>query len=233
MNKEILEKELAPFLSTSTKEEIKTIAVENVLGLTGSEEGRSFLKDSERLLGGIISLTQDQRTDIQDSAYKALINLTVEEETCWTILNLRDHKEKCIQWLKKAIDSKYKSADSICKLLSNITRPENCAELVSKYILDNAEIGIEKLVQALCNIAYNDHADLHYLAAVLSNLSQIRQVRCKIMDKEQCIIQRLLPFTEFKQSAVRRAGIVGTLKNCCFDTGLLFCHHQIFSYQSV
>ena len=37
------------------------------------------------------------------------------------------------------------------------------------------------------------------------------------MDKERSVIQRLLPFTEYAGSLVRRGGIAGTLKNCCFD----------------
>lgn len=38
-----------------------------------------------------------------------------------------------------------------------------------------------------------------------------------LMDKDRSVIQRLLPFTEYADSVVRRGGIVGTLKNCCFD----------------
>lgn len=219
MDKELLEKELAPFLRIETKEEIKTVAVENVVGLTGSDEGRAFLQDSDILLGGIVSLTDDKRIDIKDSIFKALINLTSNEDTCWTILNLKNCKNKFVDWLKSALDQSCPNADTICKLLSNLTRPEKCANVVSKQVLENKDISVEKIVQALCNVDYNSKADLHYLAAVLSNLSQIREMRCKIMDKERCIIQRLLPFTEFKQSAVRRGGVIGTLKNCCFDTG--------------
>lgn len=31
------------------------------------------------------------------------------------------------------------------------------------------------------------------------------------------MFQRLLSFVEYKESIVRRGGIIGTLKNCCFD----------------
>lgn len=37
------------------------------------------------------------------------------------------------------------------------------------------------------------------------------------MDRESPLIQKLLPFTEYKDSIVRRGGVVGTLRNCCFD----------------
>lgn len=38
-----------------------------------------------------------------------------------------------------------------------------------------------------------------------------------LLDRDSYVIQRLLPFTEYADSLVRRGGIVGTLKNCCFD----------------
>ncbi|XP_052802188.1 protein HGH1 homolog [Mya arenaria] len=219
MDKELLEKELAPFLDPSTKEDVKTVAVENVKGLTGTVEGKTFLCESEKLLSGIVSLTNDKRTDIKEMVLKALINIAADENSSWTILNLKNYEKKVCDWLEEGLNPKCKYADLTCKLVSNLTRYEKCADYVGKLVLkEKSTIGIDKIVLALCNIMHNDNADLHYLGAILSNLSQSREVRKHIMDKEQCIIQRLLPFTEFRQSEIRRAGIVGTLKNCCFDT---------------
>lgn len=39
----------------------------------------------------------------------------------------------------------------------------------------------------------------------------------RLTDRNQPIIHKLLSFTEYKESIVRRGGVVGTLKNCCFD----------------
>ncbi|KAL4222372.1 Protein hgh1 [Mactra antiquata] len=218
MDKELLEKELYPFLNLSTKEELKTIALENVVGLTGSDEGCAYLQDSDLLLSGIVTLTEDKRSDIQEQAFTALINLTTNEATCQRILQLKNCENKFSDWLELVLDANYKFADLVCKLLSNLTRSEHCAKLASNVVLQNDNVKVEKIVLVLCNIAYNENANLHYLAAIMSNLSQVREIRNRIMDKEQCTIQRLLPFTEFKQSSVRRAGVIGTLKNCCFDT---------------
>lgn len=33
----------------------------------------------------------------------------------------------------------------------------------------------------------------------------------------RCVFQRLLPFTQYQASVIRRGGVVGTLRNCCFD----------------
>lgn len=38
-----------------------------------------------------------------------------------------------------------------------------------------------------------------------------------LTDRDKRLIQRLLPFTEYADSELRRGGIVGTLRNCCFD----------------
>lgn len=33
----------------------------------------------------------------------------------------------------------------------------------------------------------------------------------------RCVVQRLLPLTQYPDSSVRRGGVVGTLRNCCFE----------------
>lgn len=33
----------------------------------------------------------------------------------------------------------------------------------------------------------------------------------------RCVVQRLLPLTQYTDSSVRRGGVVGTLRNCCFE----------------
>jgi hypothetical protein len=43
------------------------------------------------------------------------------------------------------------------------------------------------------------------------------------MDKNQWIFQRLLSFVEYEESTIRRGGIIGTLRNCCFDIQ----HHDV------
>lgn len=40
----------------------------------------------------------------------------------------------------------------------------------------------------------------------------------------RCVIQRLLPYTQYEESSTRRGGVVGTLRNCCFDHGTELNH---------
>ncbi|XP_025943907.1 protein HGH1 homolog, partial [Apteryx rowi] len=52
---------------------------------------------------------------------------------------------------------------------------------------------------------------------LLCNLSQVPEGRRGLLDRSRCSVQRLLPFTQYKDSAVHRRGIVGALRNCCFE----------------
>ncbi|CAD6237335.1 GSCOCG00002258001-RA-CDS, partial [Cotesia congregata] len=116
------------------------------------------------------------------------------------------------------LDKDNSLADQCCMILSNMTRP---AALVDRIVslIEKADCKWDKIVYAF---AYADKyntkgAKLHYLGPTLSNLSQSPIVRSRLMDRDLLIIHKLLPFVEYKDSLVRRGGIVGTLKNCCFD----------------
>lgn len=220
---ETLEEELSQFLTPEANPALKVLAAENLMGLTGTEEGQAFLRNSDSLLSGVVVLASDRILEVKERALKTIINISGDDSTSWKILNFKSCEERMAEWLKQMTDSSYRNADLMCKMVSNLTRGEKCAERVSKWILngkDDSNCVIEKMVLALCTVKYNEHADLHYMAAVLSNLSQIREIRAFIMDKEKCIFQRLLPFTESQGSIIRRRGVIGVLKNCCFDTGL-------------
>ncbi|XP_012578320.1 PREDICTED: protein HGH1 homolog, partial [Condylura cristata] len=74
-----------------------------------------------------------------------------------------------------------------------------------------------RLVRALCTPGYNARAPLHYLGPTLSNLSQLPAARAFLLDPDRCVVPRLLPLTQCSASSVRRGGVVGTLRNCCFE----------------
>lgn len=40
------------------------------------------------------------------------------------------------------------------------------------------------------------------------------------MDHANVFLQKLVSFTDYKHSAVRRGGVIGLIKNCCFETGM-------------
>lgn len=94
-------------------------------------------------------------------------------------------------------------------------------------ILDIDGAILDRLVAAFTKIDFNKHKQsLNYLAAVFSNLSQTSIFRSLVAKSETRLLPRLLPFVQHETSLIRRGGIVGLLKNICFDTSL---HQWLFS----
>lgn len=174
----------------------------------------------------------------------SLINISAKEEGAAALLNLST--EECpplqkppgnivVQCLDHIFNKDSRIADQCCMILSNLTRPKHLIEKIVD-IIEDSDRTFDSLIEIFTKIVYNKGANLHYLGPVLSNLSQSSRVRAYILEKDKCTIQRLLPFTEYKDSLVRRGGIVGklgckkkcvafsqlnllgTLKNCCFES---------------
>uniref|UniRef100_A0A8C7X6P6 Protein HGH1 N-terminal domain-containing protein n=1 Tax=Oryzias sinensis TaxID=183150 RepID=A0A8C7X6P6_9TELE len=107
--------------------------------------------------------------------------------------------------------------------LSIYTEHNSCVKFMdTSFVLTRVkalqeDVGLAKLVDIFCAEAYNAKANLHYLGPLLSNLTQLPEARHTLMDRDRCVFQRLLPFTQYQASVIRRGGVVGTLRNCCFD----------------
>ncbi|CAG9861611.1 unnamed protein product [Phyllotreta striolata] len=220
-------KELLKFVQIGARLDLKAIAVENVLGLTGSKQGLELVVENAQLLVSLISLLEDTSIPIAKDACMCLVNISANEKGAAKLVNL-DVKQYCPplqkppdtlinQILNNIFNTESSIADQCCMVLSNLSRPLHLIETIIDQI-ENSGKTFDELINVFTKIAYNKKgAKLHYLGPVLSNLSQSRRVRLFILDRNKCVIQRLLPFTEYKESLVRRGGVIGTLKNCCFE----------------
>ena len=165
-------------------------------------------------------LLQDAQEAIAKDAHLAVVNLTAEHETCSKVLTYQTEPDFLTFLLQYILKPDSVFADIACQILSNMSRFEGCAAKIIRTMVDKKEtVGFDKLIQVFCRENYNKFAKLHYLGPLLSNLTQIKDARLALLDKEHYVIQRLLPYTEYSDSLVRRGGIVGALKNCCFETG--------------
>lgn len=211
-------KELLSFLTLEMRADVKGHATEYILGLTGNRDGCRYLQSKPDFLKALVTLTSDVSIAIVKDCYHALINLSADETLHQPLV-----KETNIlpTLLKHLLDPEYVFADRICTILSNLTRHERTCRDVFKT-LQEQNIGLGKLVEIFCQEGFNQKASLHYLGPLLSNLTQLPEARQFILDKERCVIQRLLPYTQYEQSTTRRGGVVGTLRNCCFD----YAHHE-------
>ncbi|XP_041837010.1 protein HGH1 homolog [Melanotaenia boesemani] len=209
--------ELLSFLTPSTRPDVKGKATEYLLGLSGHRDGCRFLRSKPDLVSALFALTSDPSIAIVKDCYHILINLSADE----TLHQVLVTEVKVLPaLLKNILDPEYLFSDQISTILSNLTRHERTCKTVFEVLQE--EVGLAKLVEIFCTEGYNKKAKLHYLGPLLSNLTQLSEARNYIMDKDRCVIQRLLPFTQYQASIMRRGGVIGTLRNCCFD----HTHHE-------
>ena len=221
INAEELDKEVLPFLSPGSRPDVRSIAMEYLLGLTGTADGQRFIANRQNYVKAILGILNDEHPAIAKDAYLALVNLTTNETTSWLLLNLDSHKDFLFDLLKYVLEPSSKQADFACMLLANLSRGEKCATKIVKLMIEKKEeVGFDKLITVFCTVDHNKDAKMHYLGSLLSNLSQIKEARYYILAKERCVVQRLLTFVQYEGSLERRGGVIGTLRNCCFETGI-------------
>lgn len=219
---EMQAKELLPFLSLGTRPDLKGQATEYILGLTGDAEGRRCLIAHLDLLRALLTLTSDLSLAIVKDSYHSLINLSADPAAYQA---LTEEVNLLPVLLKRLLDPDFDFADHICTLLSNLSREERTCRRVFQAMQEEG-VGLAKVVEIFCTEGYNHKASLHYLGPFLSNLTQLPETREFILDRERCVLERLLPYTQYEGSTVRRGGVIGTLRNCCFEYS---CHEWLLS----
>lgn len=170
--------------------------------------------------------------EFTDSFILVLINVSAHSESaCEALLKSSPTSHDANGLLqiivKSTLDPDSQLADPLLSTLSNITRTELLVEKVMNNLLEIDENFLDRLVAIFTKIDFNNHKqNLNYLAAIFSNLSQTAAFRNLIARSETRILPRLLPFVHHETSLIRRGGIVGLLKNICFDSSL---HEWLFS----
>ncbi|XP_078582813.1 protein HGH1 homolog [Branchiostoma floridae x Branchiostoma japonicum] len=211
--------ELLPFLSPTSRPDVRATALQYLLGVTASKNSDEFFLKNKVFIEKILSLTEDSQASIAEDAYLCLINLTADGKFCKALLEDYDPVPKFVHTVT---DSESEYADSSCMILSNLTREESGAKKVLDSLV-KGNVGLAKVVEVFCQEGYNKKGkQLHYIGPMLSNLTQLCEARQFVLDRDHCVVQRLLPFTQYQSSVIRRGGIVGALKNCCFETA----HHE-------
>lgn len=65
---------------------------------------------------------------------------------------------------------------------------------------------------------YNINFHSIILGPIFSNLSQVKKGREYFCQTDSETLSRLIPFVQYEGSLVRKGGVVGLLKNICFDS---------------
>ena len=211
--------ELASFLRLDSRVDLKQSALEYVVGLTGTEEGRSMLLSEVALLPLLLDLTTDSQPAVSRDALLALLNLSASENAARKITEL-DVMPRLVQLVA---DPNYRLADKVCMLLANLTRSEQGAMAFASAIASDSSCpSLPKLVDIFNQAGYNKNAQFHHLGSVFSNIAQVERARRMFTDTRHGLLPRLLPHVHHHQSLVRRGGTVGLLRNITFEVGWLW-----------
>eukprot|EP00730_Choanoeca_flexa_P017002 TRINITY_DN8129_c0_g1_i1.p1 TRINITY_DN8129_c0_g1~~TRINITY_DN8129_c0_g1_i1.p1 ORF type:complete len:368 (+),score=89.72 TRINITY_DN8129_c0_g1_i1:31-1134(+) len=209
--------ELLGFLSMQTRADVRGTALELVLGITASKESEGFFKQNRKFVDAIVQIVQEEtHALVVKDAIAALINLAPDDELALQMLygGILDNLSRRI------LSSDEEHPDPCCMLLVNLTRHAECAKQLTRLRISDKPV-VYSLVEVFCTSeAHTKHGNLHHLANVFFNITQIREGRRVMMARssEGCVIQRLLPFTQYQESILRRGGVIGALRNCCFDS---------------
>ncbi len=227
--------ELVPFLSPSSRRDLTAVALQHVLGMTGDKDGARDIAGNDSAVRNLLELAADARAQAAkneeegDSGDKeAKVRSSFARDASLAIINLSSDPAAAAALLRscpslparlwRLVESKESPvADPACMALSNLTVDRANCDAVAESLKEEGAT-LDKIVFVFCQEGYNSHgATLHYLGPLVSNLSQLKWARAAISDPTGCVLQRLLPFTEYSASRVRRGGVVGALRNCCFD----------------
>lgn len=217
--------ELVCFLLPSERVDVKCKALELVLGLSGSEDGRKLIKRPANVVDRILVLFADQNEVISKNAHMVIVNLSTDR-------NLEDDLLRFVpEFLHHLQDPQWVHADKLCTILSNLSRSTTGAERLLHMLTkdehsdkeENPPLSTPTLYQ-LVDIfdrqkSFSSQVKFHYLASIFLNLSQLAEARLMFLDHSKCLLLRLLPYSQFMDSCIRRGGIVGLCKNLCFEVG--------------
>jgi hypothetical protein len=212
--------DLIDLLSMEQQGHIRSTAMEYTLGMTADKRnGPAFFKANPGLLTAIGKCTGDERYPVvAKEAWLALVNLSSINDSFGKQMVAEGLVEAGV---KAVMDPKSTYADEVSMVLANVSRFEAGS---NKILTLEGEDG-RAVLFTLCDIfckgpAFNPEAKFHYLAHVLFNVTQKAEGRQQIMQREGqgCLFQRLLMFTDFKDSIIRRGGVIGCIRNCCFSS---------------
>jgi len=198
--------------------ELKKDGLQLLLSLTGDkcEENKTIVDNVDDLLKGLFRVLETDSRNA-NAAYLCLVNLSAKRNglnKIMSFINGDTPSKKGSTIVSNALryvnEQTPEVANAVLMLLCNLTREKNHANTVYRAFVDQIVI-LESLIKLF---ARNDESNYDYISYLLSNLCQLHEVRMWLMNSEN--LEKLLPFLNHS-SSLRRAGVITTIKNCCFE----------------
>ncbi|NXP82216.1 HGH1 protein, partial [Ramphastos sulfuratus] len=199
--------ELVALLAPAAGEAARAGAAEAALALSGDAAGRRLLAGRPEALTGLLELATGPYpppgpcSPAARHALGCLVNVSAEPVA----------REPLLAGLPALLN--LLPGGAACGVLANLCRERGAARRVLQGLRER-DTGLDPLLQAL-----GEPQPPPQLGPLLCNLSQLPEGRRGLLDRSRCSVQRLLPFTQYRDSVIHRRGIVGALRNCCFQYG--------------
>jgi len=212
-------KEVLPFLDVLTPTDYKTQILEYVLGMTGTSQGVIDLSKNTKLVERLIDLSEYDKTDtIKQESLRIIVNLS---STCGVMTRYVLNTDYVYYLLNVIVQKDCSFSDLAAMLLTNASQDTSHCQTVVDVLKDHDNVTVKGLVDVFCTTNYNAQCDVPHLGSFLSNLTSVKEVRTQLFNEEK-LFERILPFTQFEGSKVRRHAAATIIKNCLFETE----HHE-------
>ena len=209
--------DLLGFLSKDAPSlDIRIRATDYLAGLTGSEVGRHFLSVNcgSQLTGILYELLSDHNLDLRTNALRATVNLSADERACDMLTDDRI-LSALFGFALRPPNGKVEYLESATMALSNLAHWKKGAMKIMNHLKAQQFSVLGNLIDKF----FKTTNSMHYFGSFLGNLTQVKDARLFLLDRNKLIFQKLLSFISFKDSIIRQNGVVSALKNCCFETG--------------
>ncbi|KAF5739245.1 ARM repeat superfamily protein isoform 1 [Tripterygium wilfordii] len=205
--------ELLGFLS-SPSPPVKKAAVDIVQGLTGSDDGLQSLSNYAKIVLPSLSRILSEKKDVSEPAVEALINLSQKSDLAAAMIE--------IGMVKTAMDLLFKPDSSITRflvmLLVNLTQLDAGISAILQTEDEKMRgLYIMKLVRSFCRSSDDTSDDpFDHVGSILVNISKQEAGRAMFLDPKQGLLKQILRQFD-SASSLRRKGVSGTIRNCCFE----------------
>lgn len=205
--------ELLDFLS-SPSPQVKKVAVDIVRGLTGSDDGLQSLYSYAKILLPSLCRLLVEKKDVSEPAAEALVNLSQNDEMATKMVEMGA--------INLVMDLLYKPDSGITRLLVmllvNLTQLEKGISSLLQIGDDKMEgLYVMKLVRSFCRSSSENRDDpFDHVGSILVNISQKEAGRKMLLDPKRGLLKQIVRQFD-ATSSLRKKGVSGTIRNCCFD----------------
>jgi hypothetical protein len=207
--------DLAAFLKAPSPT-LKKAAVEIVQGLSGTDEGVQRLATHAKELLPPLLLLLGEAEEISKPAAEALVNLSQDVAVVDHLID--------VGAVERAMELIGKPGSKVNKLmvmlLVNISSVDKgVSRLLQEGDAKLAGLNVAKLVRFFSRFSSSERGsedEYEYVANILVNVTRLQSGRKVVLDMSRGILRQVLPQID-SRSVIRRQGVAGTVRNCCFD----------------